>query len=199
MTGAGQQLEERLAEFDALADVMGVEAARRAFRHDLAADAAQEARLAAWRHLEQHPDAPRTHVHHVARQAAWALVNDRVRPTGHPGRAKGGRRKPGIPTVSTWRTTSIDLHEQHHDDTGTRLPAALLVDDHAPTVVDEVAVRHAIAALRPADREHVLLRFWLDMTPAQIAEQLSLTRAQVNEAWRGRIAPRLRVLLADAA
>ncbi len=199
MTDPGGQLLERLVEFDALADTMGREAARRAFRHDLAADAAQEARIAAWRHLIAHPSAPRSHVHQVARHAAWALVNDRVRATGQPERAKGGRRRAGVPEPSTWRHTSIELHDEHHETGGTRLPAALTVPDPSDAVVDALVVRRAIAALRPTDRAHVVLRFWDGLTPAEIGERLSMSRQQVNEAWRGRIAPRLRVLLADAA
>ena len=191
-------IEERLAKFAPLARIMGREYAQRSAQPDRAEEFGQEALVGAWKQLQAHPDCPDSHVHHVARQAAWLAAYKGVQ-TGHPGRSRGGARAKHLPPAPTSRPFSIDLFEQTWEETGARLPDAIVTPGFEDQAIASVDVAEALSHLSEQDREHVRLRFWEGLTTQEIADRLGLKPQTVRDYWSKRIAPYLALRLNGAA
>lgn len=139
-----------------------------------------------------HDDVTAPYLALIARRRI-ADIARRGRPlTGAPDR--NGKRPDALADAGPLELDGI-LGDPYVVDPEDRPSAAALEDVDTR---DELApVREAIAELRPEDRMHVYLRFWHGQDPPEVAEALGLRTTSVHDAWRKRIKPQLRALLAD--
>lgn len=151
-----------------------------------AADLAQEALIALWRAAEARPgDELRGLSTVVIRRAILRTLTHRrwTAEAEVKGKAIDPMRR------ADWR----DVDEP---DVAETLPPAV---DELATVTEHAAVREAVRALPPADREYVFRRFWEDKTDADVARETGRSAPNLGRQWRSRIAPALRAHLDDAA
>ena len=146
--------KEREGRFDALfrqylPDMVAYCGWRSGSRAD-AQDAVAEVFLAAWRRLEEIPD---------GKEARLWLYGTARRVVANQARADRRRTR-----LSARIAEACDGYDAEADEMGAALPA-----DAARATAPLTAVHAALAQLRPADREVLLLAEWEGLAPAQIA------------------------------
>lgn len=153
-------------------------------------DSVQEGVIAAWKLLQETPEAP---LSWALRSAKFAAIN-----------AARGRRHTGAPertkmSAPTQSVASLEEITEAHDEEGYAIPAVFVTDPWG-SEIDGLDVRGALARLCEEDRRLVWLRFWEGRSEADTAQVLGISRSLVSYRWTYRIVPALRVaLVADAA
>jgi RNA polymerase sigma factor (sigma-70 family) len=118
---------------------------------------------------------------------AWRL-RDRIDPDG-------GSLRPWLLGIATNVARNLRRAARRHEGALTRLPASEAVPDFAESVSERVddaerlaAVRTALAALRPGEREVFTLHAWAGLTYAETAEALGIpvgtVRSRLSRARR---------------
>ena len=145
-------------------------ALRRADTPEDAADVVADTFMVAWRRLDDLPDGPdaRLWLYGVARRT---LANQR----------RGERRR-------------LRLNERLR----TELPALAAAAAHRPTNTGDADLLRAIATLGEEDREVLLLTGWEDLSPAEVARVLEISRVATRSRLH-RARKRLRDALAEAS
>lgn len=182
----------RFEGFLSFAEVVAAEESARERRPELFEDAAQEGRIAAWRVLEERPDASGPYVRTAVRRA----VRDVFR----------GRPATGAPS-HRGRQDAFDEAgplEVEKSDGGVYLvaePADRVAGDALEAVErreDVARLLEAVAGLPDRERFYVWARFWRDWAGADIARELGIARHTMELVWAQRTRPALRAVLEAA-
>jgi RNA polymerase sigma-B factor len=86
----------------------------------------------------------------------------------------------GLESANAYSTLSLDAGENHEDGLGSMLETMGATDDALDHVEIRESIRPLIERLPPRERQILLLRFFRQMTQAQIAEEVGISQMHVS-------------------
>lgn len=178
MSGSGYgdalTVEELIAEKQGLARFVAV---RSGVAVDDLDDAAQEAALALWQVARAKPDASPAYLNGV--------VARRVKDVARGGRLTGQEAQQGRQRTRSGDAATLDDPDHPIELVGAEILAGVELAYHYGEIM------RAIAALTPARRRYVVMRFWGGLSDAEIAARLEVKAETLSTMWRRFVRPEL--------